>query len=294
MKSQFLKNKAESLETYVFENNQKLIPTSALITIYKPGGELEFISETAMNIGSDGLLSYDLTAINNEVATADYRAIISYVYSGKTYYLTLFYDVVNSKLLNVITDRDLVAELPQLKDSGWMVHGTAKSGSLTTIIDSELKIYEDDYFTGGLAYSIDKDETRVVTDFVSDTGTLSVEDFGSAITTDKYVLTRSFTREIQRAFEKVEERLIRVGKRPELVLDSYDLREVHLYYSVAEVCKGLVIESGSLWWEMWKDYESKAEVVFSAINFKYDTSGDGYITGGESSSTLSVLKTGRA
>ena len=44
-------------------------------------------------------------------------------------------------------------ELPQLKDNGWRVHGTADSGSTTTLIDAELKRYEDDYFTGGLAYS---------------------------------------------------------------------------------------------------------------------------------------------
>ncbi len=270
MKLQFLTGAIETLGTYVYESNHKIVPSSALITVYIPGGHVELVSEKVMDVASDGMLSYELSASDNDTADTDYRAVISYVYKGGTYYLTLFYDVVNSKLLKVITDRDLVAELPQLKDSGWMVHGTAKKGSTNNIIDDALSSYPDDYFTGGLAYSIDKDETREILGFASATGLVITDFFSSAITTDKYVLTRSFTREIQRAFEKIEEGLVRLGKRPNLVLDSYELRKVHLYYAVAEVSNGLVVGGSSFWWEMWKAYHKKAEDAFNAINFKYD------------------------
>ncbi len=113
------------------------------------------------------------------------------------------------------------------------------------------------------------------------------------MTTDKYILSRSFTREIQRAFEKIEDRLVSLGRRPHLILDPYDLREVHICYSIAEICKGLATESGGFWWEVWKEYEKKADERFSAINFKYDESGDGYIAGSESVNTFNIVEAGR-
>ncbi|MBI5560559.1 MAG: hypothetical protein HY883_04735 [Deltaproteobacteria bacterium] len=295
MKQAFLEDTAETFKTYVYENNRKLVPTSATITVYKPGSTEKLIDGAAMTIGSDGLLSYALTAAHNDIADENYKAMISYVYNAATYYLTLFYDVVNSKLVKVITDDDITAELPQLKDNNWRVHGTADSGSTTTIADAELKRYEDDYFTGGTAYSLAKDETREITDFDSATGTVTTTAFSSAIAAgEKYILTRSYSKEIQRAFEKIEEMLNRTGKRPHLILDPYDLREVHIYYSVAEVCKGLVTGNKTLWWELWQEYDGKARAVFDGINFKYDASNDGYIADSEESGRLTTLRSGRS
>ena len=295
MRQQFLVDTTETFQTYVYENNRKVVPASATLTVYKPGSTDKLINAAAMTIGSDGLLSYGLTATHNDLADENYKAVISYVYNAVTYQVTLFYDVVNSKLVKVITDEDLVNELPQLKDNGWRVHGTADSGSTITLIDAELKRYEDDYFTGGLAYSLTKDETREITDFVSSTGTVTIAAFTSAIATDKYILTRSFTKEIQRAFEKIDELLYRSGKRAHLILDPYDLREVHILYAVAEVCKGLTNTGGgdTFWRQMWKDYEEKAYAIFKSLDFKYDTSNDGYIAGSEKNNRLKTLTSGR-
>ena len=291
MREQFLADTVETFQTYVYENNRKVVPTSATITVYKPGSTDKLIDAAAMTVGSDGLLSYGLTTTHNDIVDENYKAVISYIYSAITYSVTLFYDVVNSKLVKVITDEDLINELPQLKESGWRVHGTADSGSTTTLVDAELKRYEDDYFTGGRAYSLTKDETRDITDFVSSIGTLTTAAFSSAIATDKYILTRSFTKEIQRAFEKIEERLKQKGRRAHLILDPYDLREVHIYFATAEVCKGFTKDGAqSFWWELWKDYEAKVNATLEALNFKYDTSGDGLITGREGSQRLKTYK----
>lgn len=294
MKQQLLAGTAGAFKIYVYEYNQKIVPSSASLTVYKPGGDVKLVDNASMTVGPDGLLSYGLTAEDNSTADMNYKADITYVCGADTYYTTHFYDVVKSRLVKVVVDDDVVAELPQLKDNGWRVRGTAEGGSAATIVDSELKRYEDDYFTGGLAYSLDKDESREITDFVSATGTVTTANFSAAVAAgDKYILTRSYSREIQRAFEKIEEKLIRLGKRPELVLDPYDLREVHIYYSVAEVCKGLITGDESFWWEMWKSYEKKADEIFGAVNFKYDASSDGYITGGEESARVGVIRVGR-
>ncbi|MBI1913037.1 MAG: hypothetical protein HYS21_13705 [Deltaproteobacteria bacterium] len=293
MKQQFMKSTADNFQTYIYENNRRIIPQSAFINIFRPGGA-ELIATTSMSIGADGALSYSLSQNDNNALGINYKAVITYTHNSKTFYSTLFYDVVNSRLSKVVTDEDIIVELPQLKDNGWKIRGTAQSGSTTSIVDNELKRYDDDYFTGGLACSVDKDETRAVIDFESATGTVTTEAFSSLITAnEKYILTRSFSKEIQRAFEKIEERLSRLGRRPHLILDPYDLREAHIYFSVAEVCKGLVTDNDNLWWKLWKDYEKKADDAFNQINFKYDYSEDGLISGAEANAGINVITAGR-
>jgi len=294
VKQLFLVDKTGTFQSYVYENNQIVVPTSATITVYNPGTTTELISAAAMTVQSDGRLDYSLTTTHNDIADEDYKVEIAYVVSTVTYYTTSYYDVVNSILHITIVDSDIVAELPQLKDNGYRTNGTAESGSTTTIVDLDLTRYVDDNFTGGLAYSIDRNETREITDFVSSTGTVTTEAFSGAISTDKYVLTRSYTREIRRAFEKMEDRLKQKGKRSALILDPCDLREVHIWMSVAEVCKGLQTESeGSLWWELWKDYEKKADDWWRNATFKYDESDDGVIDDSEAKHRTQRI-TGRA
>lgn len=292
MKQTFLVDTAETFQTYVWEDNQIIVPSSATVVIYKPNGDTVLQASASMSVAGDGLLSYSLTVTHNDIADENYKAVISYVVSGTTYVATLFYDVVNSKLHKVITDEDIVNELPQLKENGWRVHGTASSGSTTTIIDNDLKRYDNDYFTGGLAYSITQDETRKITDFVSSTGTVTVADFPSTAASDKYILTRAYTKEIQRAFEKIEQLLVNQGRRPQLILDPYDLREVHIQYAVAEICKGLVTEEAGMWFEFMERYEKRAYAMFKSLNLKYDTSDDGYIAGSEESRRFN-LRAGR-
>ncbi len=297
MKQQFLEDIAETFKTYVYEDNRKLVPTSATLTVYKPGIDTKLLNGVSMTVAGDGLLSYDLTTTHNDIADENYKAVIAYVSGGATFYTTLFYDVVKVKLHKVITDQDIIDELPQLKDSGWRVTGTADSGSTTTIVDAELKDreeYPDDHFMGGKAYSIDRDETRDITDFVSSTGTLTTKAFSGAIATDKYVLTRSYTREIQRAFEKMEDRLNRMGKRAHLILDPYDLREPHIYQTVADICKGMATDvEGTIWWEFMNHYEMKVNQFFKNTTFKYDTSEDGFISGSEEDVRPGRRTTGR-
>ena len=288
MKQQFIVEAESTFQTYIYEDNLKIIPTSATITVFNPGGDTEIVSAQAMTVASDGLLSYTLTADNNETADINYRVKVFYVFESVTFPVSLFYDVVNSILHIVITDDDVGNELPQLRDNGWRTHGTADSGSATTIVDDDLVRYADDYFTGGLAHSLTLDETRKITDFASSTGTVTTEAFGTAISTDKYILTRSFTNEIQRAFDKLVDMLNKEDKRADLILDSDDLKQVHIIMSAEEVCRGLTASGteGTFWWDMWKQYEKKGREMFKSLNFKYDSSDDGFISESEETTRL--------
>lgn len=293
MKQQFLADTSDTFRTYIYENNLKVVPSAAFISITRPGGS-ELVARTALAIGVDGLLSFELSSSHNGLPALDYKAEVEYSHNSKTHFAVLFYDVVRSRLTKVITDEDIFLELPQLRDRGWSVSGTAEGGSETTITDSSLKRYGDGYFTGGIATCPSKNESREIQSFSASTGTLTVEAFSAEVVAgDRYTLTRSYSREIQRAFEKLEDSLKRLGKRPHLVLDSHDLREAHIFLSVAEACKGLSSESKGIWWELWKEYEGKAASAYSGLRLKYDYSGDGEITGGEGELAFGSLKAGR-
>ena len=285
MKQQFLVDIADTFKTYIYEDNRKAVPSSATFTVYKPGSSEKLIDGVAMTVAADGLLSYALTAVHNDIADENYKAVISYVLAGTTYYITLFYDVVKSVLAQVITDDDLINELPQLRDKQWLTHGVVDSGSTTTLIDAELKRYADDFFTGGLATNLTKDESREITDFTASSGTVTTVAFSAAnAASDKYQLQRSFSKEIQRAFEKLESMLFQAGRRAYLVLDSSDLREVHILLSVAETCKGFITSDGGSMWSYFFDlYDKRSYAIFKSLNLKYDISKDGYVSSEEES-----------
>lgn len=296
MRRQYVVDIGSVFSVYVYDaNNRKIIPTSATLTVYKPGTSTKLVDAGVMTVAGDGLLSYSLTATHNDVPDENYKAIVVYVYATVSYSITIFYDVVYAILKSVITDIDIINELPQLKDNGWRVHGTADNGSTTTIVDAELTRYEDDYFTNGTSTNLTTDEMREITDFVSSTGTVTIPTATATVAGHKFILTRAYTKEINRAFEKIEELIIRAGQRPYLILDSYDLKEVHTYYAVAEVCKGLTGAGGTdtFWWQMWKDYEAKAYAVFKSIKFKYDESNDGIISDAEKRQGYKTMTTGR-
>lgn len=294
MKQQILWNNADIFRAHVYDGGRRLVPLSATLTVYRPRTWEKIINSLPMAIGEGGLLTYQLAASDNSFADVNYRAEVSYVHGGASGLATFFYDVVRTRLAGVITDEDVVNELPQLKEIGWKVRGRAMSGSVVTIVDDELKRYGDNYFAGALACSVSKSETREVVSFDKATGTITTKPFSSAIAAlEGYVITRSYSKEIERAFEKIEDRIIKLGKRPDLIADPYDLRDVHIYYSVAEVCKGFVTDPAGLWWRLWKEYESKAEAAFNGLNLKYDVAGGGRISRAEEGFRLCAAKAGR-
>ena len=81
MKQQLLADIAGIFKSYIYEDNKKIAPSSAALTVYKPGGDVKLVESASMTVGPDGLLSYTLTAQDNSVADINYKAVITYVYN---------------------------------------------------------------------------------------------------------------------------------------------------------------------------------------------------------------------
>ncbi|MBI5810367.1 MAG: hypothetical protein HZB21_04170 [Deltaproteobacteria bacterium] len=146
MRQQFTANTAGTFKTYIYENNRKVVPVSAALTVSMPGSKSLLIDGAAMTVAVDGLISYALSASDSRDPAVGYMAEIAYLYNSEACRITVFYDVVRMRLAKVITDEDVVNELPQIKEGGLTARGQAEGGSATTIVDTELKRYDDDYF----------------------------------------------------------------------------------------------------------------------------------------------------
>ena len=279
MKQEFLEDLAGDFQHQIIENNIEVVPSSAIITVFEPNTTNELVTAQAMNIGSDGLLTYSLTAGDNDIHEENYKADITYIDGGVTKKVVVFYDVVKVLLHQVITDEDVINELPSTDNLQWQTLGDMTGGSTTTIIDLNLSTFEDDNYTGGVATNLTNNETRKITDFVANTGTITTETFTTTNESgDKYKLQRSFGREITRAWEKLLNLIRENGKRHALILDSNDLREVHILMSVVEITKGFSNESDEFWFAVWNKYEEKADIRFNKLNLKYDIGDDGTLS----------------
>lgn len=293
-KQEFLADTAGTFQLYVYEGNQKVVPTGATITVYSPFTADDIISAQAMTVDSDGLLNYALTTTHNADIEDNFQATISYVVGGVTFQATAFYDVVYFILASVITDDDVVQELPQITEKGYTEYGTATSGSTTTIVDLNLSRYPNDYFNGGLAESFTQGEKRLITDFASSTGTITVEAFSGAVVTDKFMLRRSYTREIERALDKIRDRIRKKGLKHNLILDGSDLRSVHLYQTIAEICKSFVVARDDVWWNFMEKFDEMADAEFRDFKFKYDNDEGGVLDSSEEEQEAFNVKLGRS
>jgi hypothetical protein len=294
MNQAFLIDRASTFSTYVYEDNQIIIPDSATITIRKPNTTVELITAQAMTVEADGELTFALTAGNNDTADMSYQATVSYVVGSVTEDVIVYYDIVRSKLRQVITNDDIRRELPSIKGKEWKALGTVISGSTTTIVDLNLSHYEDDYFTGGIATNLTNNETRKITDFASSTGTVTTDTFTTTNgANEKYVLQRAFTDEIDNAWEKLISMLRESGKFHNLILDSQDLRQVHILLTCAGIARGFSNDQDEYWFAREEKYEKQFQERYKSLNLKYDASDDGVTSSGEELDKIHNARTRR-
>jgi hypothetical protein len=290
MKQEILADVGGTFKVYVYQDNLIAVPSAATMDVYKPGQTTKFLDGVTVTVNADGMLSYALSADNNDIPDENYKVVVTFTLDGTDYDRVFFYDVVLSKLEMVITDDDLIRELPLLAKNGRSYAGTSTAGSTTTMTDLALQQFIDNYWTGGMAYSATQDDEREITDFDQATGVVTFNAFASDAGTDDYILRRSFLREIENAFDKIKKKIRDKGKRPFLVLDAADLYEPHVLLAVAEICKGLATDRDSIFWDLWKDYQEQFENSFGSLTFKYDFSQDGFISGAEESESMGGVK----
>lgn len=267
-KVELLKGQSEKIRWTVYENNRSITPVTPTLTLKKPGGA-DFptpVVSTAMTVTSAGDIEYAMPSANTTELLENCAGTISYSYQSESFRFGFLFDIVRSRLEMVVTDEDLFAEFPGLKDSGYReISTTTALGTTTTLIDTARLIQPDDYWTGGTIEFPITGEIREVTAFNLSTGTLT---FTPALGTApaagaKYIVTRSFKKERWRAFQDILERLRNTGRRTSLTLDSHQLRAAHILLTLAKIFRGFV--QSETYQELARDYLEMYNRLFKEL-----------------------------
>ena len=286
MKQQTLKGIAGTLRLTIYQDNRPIVPTSATITLFEPGGGTlqSEVAVTAIN-STTGEMTYSLTTTHTATANLNYKATWAYVVGGVTYYESKLFDVVKSILSIPITDNDLFGELNSLRKANKQEKGTATGGTSSTLVDTKRK-EDDDYWTGGVIEIISGTgvgQVRDVSDFASSTGTITVTPafVTTPDTTSVYRIVKSFTVQIRQSFEKLEDMLYSKGKRQDLILESSQIKFPLIYLTIHFICLDLLDAQDDRWKILADTYWQKFQDSYNNLTLEYDEDESGFIEGGD-------------
>ena len=271
--------------TFTYEKIRSDLPqliTEATIAIYNADGE-EMLAETdmsvAINVATYNVdFSVDPTDLEWELGQ-NYKVV--YIIDGET--IVYFFDIVNYPFINPVNDQDLITENPIVKKGVWEVKGQADSGTVDTIIDTE-RTEVNEYWYGGIIDILPLDDADQVTshrvnDYDNTTNTITFEPARStAITTENYVLRRSYQSQINLAGEKVVEDLNKNAKRAYLLIDSTQCKRLVIYKFFETYFQALREAEGDKNDLQFKYYSEKYASELNNLKVDYDEDEDGDIT----------------
>lgn len=278
MKQQLVEDSTtDQIELEVWDHSVQVIPTSAEVSIIV-GGSAEISLATA-TVSATGTCTYVPGATVLEELAENCVAVWRLTIGGEYKYFRDMFDIVLNPLYPSVTDEDLIAECAHLQDNRYMEAGIADSGNTVTLVSVLLKEYQDNHFQGGTLEITDgacKGQKQRISGNVRSTGTVTVDTaFGSALTsTSRFVAKRTYQREIDRAWEDIEAMIQTKGYRPALIMNSEDLRPVHLAWTLVKVCRNLSKMQDDIWWKRADTYTEDYANKVAMVKFQYDLNSD--------------------
>lgn len=278
MKQQLVEDSAtDKLELEVWDHNVQVVPTSALISLIIDGStEVSLANATVTTAGT---CTYVPGATVLDEVTEDAVASWKLTIDGEAKHFRQMFDIVLRPLTPAVTDEDLFAECAQLQEYRYMESGLADSGDSVSLTSILLKEYQDNHFQGGTLEIVDGDckgQKQRIASSDRATGTITVDaSFGSSITvTSRFVARRGFQREIDRAWEDVMAMVQSKGYRPALIMNSEDLRPVHLYWTLGKICRNLSKGPEDIWWARSTAFGEEYAARLGQVKFVYDSDED--------------------
>lgn len=267
----------DALELEVWDHNVQVVPTSALVSIIVNGStDVSLQAATVMTSGTCGYVpGATVLADLAENCIAVWRLTIG----GEYKYFRDMFDIVLNPLYPAVTDEDLIAECAQLQEYRYMESGPADSGTSTTLVSILLKEYQDNHFQGGTLEITDgacAGEKQRIASSARATGTIALDASlsTSVDSTSRFTARRSFQREIDRAWEDIEAMIQTKGYRPALIMNSEDLRPVHLYWTLVKVCRNLAKLPEDTWSQRAQIYYEEYSAKLGMVRFAYDSDED--------------------
>lgn len=279
MKQQIIKDTIGTLQFEYFEHGIPIDVTSALVTIYDEKGNEEVSSAVATVVGN--VVSYEISASVVDEVAYNWKAKWAYIVDGVTKYKVQLFDIVLYVLDNPIIDDDIINRAPFVKDLNYRRIEQADSGTVNTVICSQLNEI-DDYWNAGRIEIIDginKGEKRLITDFDSSLNTLTVEnDFTNAVdNTCKFLIIRSFEKEIDEAYKVFLSDLQNKKINRNRILDDDQIKEYIIVKTLELICFNFSIDPVDLWMEKSRMYREDYNKKMAKAVFELDSNDSGNI-----------------
>ena len=99
----------------------------------------------------------------------------------------------------------------------------------------------------------------------------------------------SWDDQIQEAFVQLQARLIGKGNRPNLIMGSWALRTVHLYWSLFLIAELLRVESSGRWGQLAESWGGRVKAEWDSLTFSYDDGDDGVVNEDEAAVPTLIL-----
>jgi hypothetical protein len=269
----------DQLELEVWDHNVLVVPTAALISIFIDGGKQ--VSLAIATITATGVCTYIPGAAVLDDLAEDAVAEWKLTIAGATRYFRQTFDIVMRPLHPAVTDEDLIAECAQLQEYRYVESGLAESGTSVSLVSILLKEYADNHFQGGTLEIVDGacvGEKQRIASSVRATGSIVLDASLSTTvdSTSRYVARRTYQREIDRAWDDVQAMIQAKGYRPALIINSEDIRPVHLFWALVKVCRNLSRGSEDIWWARATAFESEYAARLGQVKFVYDSDQDNW------------------
>lgn len=292
-----LEVRIDSQYTFTYEKIRSDLPqliTDATIAIYNSNGD-EMLAETTMSVAINVAtynvdFSVDPTDLEWELGE-NYKVV--YTIDGEV--IVYFFSIVNYPFVNPVTDQDLITENPIVKKGTWEVKGQADSGTTDTIIDTE-RTEVNEYWYGGIIEILPLDDSNQitshrVTDYDATVNTITFSPArSSSITTENYVLRRSYQSQIDLAGEKVVEDLNKNAKRAYLLIDSTQCKRLVVYKFFETYFQALRDAEGDKNDLQFKYYAEKYASELNNLKVDYDENEDGDISEEEKGASNFVVE----
>lgn len=275
IKQEILQSRSGDLEYKKHIDNIQIVPSAATISITTESGAAmpTAITDEVMTIDSYGTMTYTVSAANAALLGQNFIAEIKYTYDAEEYIYRFLFDIVKNKLTNIVTDDDIENEYPKLKQLYRTTHGEVSSvGGLDEIIDDKNLNETIDYYNGSKVKILsgnNKDWNCDITSFDEINRTLTLKENAplAFVIGDKFLINKSYTNQIQRAFEEIQDWLRTRGYRPSLIIDDTQIREVHITCSIMKILHGM----GESEREEFEDYRDKYFKLREQMKLLYDT-----------------------
>ena len=289
MRQKLLVDIGGTLEYKFYLHSLQQIPTSAKIIIYDDGGN-EKVAETdaTIEVGVGTMTYIVLPAIADNVYY-NWQARWKFIVDGVTYYRKTIFYIVNQILTNPVVDEDIIHDAPFLAEKNYNQIETAESGSAITIVNVNFD-QKDDYWNGGeveVVGGTNFGEKRKVTDFDSASNKLTTEVFSAAIDITSIVkVTRTFKKEIDRAFDRFELDMKNRGIFIDRIIDSEQVKEYIQILAYHYICDNFSTDPLDNWAAKAESYLKDYNNLLGVAVFDYDTDDDGNIETDEEKNAL--------